>query len=970
MRTRNAVIALLLLWIAACRTARPPATHHVEGMEDPLAAAKWRHETMVDENGEIPPGAIERAILQRRENLRAQQRGGRRLIANSASISPNGWTFVGPDDIGGRTLALLVHPEDATHNTLLAGTASGGLWKSTDKGATWNSVVGMPSSYPIGALVSGAWNSTTGHYTLYAGTGEQVYDRPFTDIRGGGVFRSDDGGTTWQPLAQTQTWTYVLSLAVHPGNPQIILAATNSGIQRSIDGGANWSAVTIVPSGSVSVTRGLTVAFHPSMNSSQAVAGVEVVNGSGTVQTVKAFFSSDYGATFNEVLGPAVNGPGDGSRPTISMAYALSNPSVVYAIAGRGYFLYETQYFETWKSIDGGQSYTKQSQSTSVYGCMDRLCVLWVSPQNPNLLVAGGYHHYRSTNGGTTWPDTISDNEQVLGQGEPHVDQHCIVSESPTSSAVYVCSDGGVWRSDNIASSDPPWTRLTRSFRTTQFHGAAGYTTSGNSTYFGGLQDNGVLFFTPPSLDTQIVKDGTDGGVVDIDPNDPTLWYYSTPPLTLFRRQYPSGEEQLIKNPDPDANFIAPFVLDPNSPNTMLAGALVLYRTTNARTQSAANQWSTIRNAGTKPISAIAVARGNSDIIWVGQNNGVIEKTTNGTIATPSWTNADPNSTLPNRYIARILIDPSNSNLVYVALGGYTDGSSPNLWKTTNGGASWVSASGSGATSLPFAPIRAIARHPRNAQRLYAGTDVGIYESEDGGATWLAQSGPDDVPVDELRFVIGSEKLLAATHGRGLWVHDVSSVPGTPGPTSLTATTIDVLKVRVTWPLVSGATYQVERAPARNGSFQPLGSPVSAPPYDDILSSTPDPVTYVYRVRAIVSGVSSDPSPLDFATVGASLFSAQPLASGALIRASHVQELRKSIDALRVATGQLTPAWSSSTAPSGFIRAADINALIPTLDPALEPFGRGPFAYVNVSSPAANGSVHRDHIQQLVDALK
>src|SRR5262249_38854505 len=224
------------------------------------------------------------------------------------------------------------------------------------------------------------------------------------------------------------------------------------------------------------------------------------------------------------------------------------------------------------------------------------------------------------------------------------------------------------------------------------------------------------------------------------------------------------------------ANFIAPFILDPNNPNRLLAGAPSLWGTDNARVPKSDGwpEWRVIKSpagdARANNISAIAVAPGNSDRIWVGHSNGDIFVTTSGTAASPSWTKVDDGATpLPNRFVTRIAVDPRDSNVAYAAFGGF---SANNLWKTSDGGASWSPLTGSGERALPQVPIETIAIHPNNSRWLYVGTEVGVFSSEDGGATWnVPQEGPANVSVKEL-FWIGTT-LYAATFGRGMYKVDI-----------------------------------------------------------------------------------------------------------------------------------------------------------------------------------------------------
>ena len=157
--------------------------------------------------------------------------------------------------------------------------------------------------------------------------------------------------------------------------------------------------------------------------------------------------------------------------------------------------------------------------------------------------------------------------------------------------------------------------------------------------------------------------------------------------------------------------------------------------------------WASIKppTAANQNISAIAVQAGNSNVIWVGHNNGDVYKTTNGLDGTPAWIKMDDNGAVPNRTATSIAIDPANPDVVYVSLGGFSTG---NVWKTVNGGLNWASASGGGASALPSAPVRSVIAHPFAPGWVYAGTDVGVFASEDGGATWqVPHDGPANVAV-------------------------------------------------------------------------------------------------------------------------------------------------------------------------------------------------------------------------------
>jgi hypothetical protein len=378
-------------------------------------------------------------------------------------------------------------------------------------------------------------------------------------------------------------------------------------------------------------------------------------------------------------------------------------------------------------------------------------------------------------------------------------------------------NDGGICAAPDIRAvgreARPPytsgWTGLDNSFGVTQFYAGAAHPDTGK--IIGGAQDNGTLCFDPRQgvQKWTTIFDG-DGGWCAADPADPDIFYGEYVFLGLRRNtdggttadqrgdRYINGQFfNLAKGgwdwkPEPfripdampvpagqrrKALFIAPFVLDPSQPERILAGGLSLWRTNDARTPNTPTSgpsWQSVKNpivtAGDtrgSEISAIAVAPGDPDTVWVGHANGALFLTSNGTADSPTWQPV-VSASLPRRYCMRITIDPAQNEVVYVAFGGYARG---NLWVTRPGGGGWKDLS----ATLPTAPVRAVTLHPRRAGFVYAGTEVGLFASEDSGATWSpTNQGPTNCSVDDL-FWMG-ETLVSVTHGRGMYRIDLSGV--------------------------------------------------------------------------------------------------------------------------------------------------------------------------------------------------
>ncbi|MFZ0061072.1 MAG: Ig-like domain-containing protein, partial [Pyrinomonadaceae bacterium] len=698
--------------------------------DQPDAAMKWRMGSLVDETGTIPVGAEMRAWLHAKQmpiDPSAWPSGSLNPTDNVAGINPAGWQWLGPGNIGGRVRAIILHPSDP--QVMWLGSVSGGIWKTTNGGASWAPLADFMANLAVSSMAIDPTNPNI----LYAGTGEGYFNGD--SIRGAGVFKTTDGGTTWNQLPSTATpdWFFVDRLAISPANSQIVLAATRSGIWRSTDGGTSWSR-------RLTTFAMFDVNFHPTDGNLTIASG-----DNGAVS-----YSIDGGVTWNPATGIT------GSR--VEVAYARSSPNIVYASVENGTG-------QVYKSTDGGQTYSLINGTAAHLqgqGWYDN--AIWVDPTNPNNVVIGGITLYRSTNGGGNF-------SQI---GSVHADQHIIV-EAPgfdglANKTVYFGNDGGIFQTTDIYAGFVVTQELNNNLGITQFYSGAGNVSNGR--IIGGTQDNGTLRYTGNS-ETWNSMAGGDGGWTAADQTNPLYFYGEFQWLQLHRSINGGTSSQSVYEGITDAgengntNFIAPFVLDPNNPNTLLAGGASLWRTTNAKGLLPLG-WTVIKSSIGQNIRAIAVANGNSDIIWVGHNNGSIYVTTNGTAATPTWTQVNTNTPgLPGRGNLRITIDPTNSQRVYATFGGYSPN---NVWRTDNAGASWTNIT----SNLPAAPVRTLAVWQANPNFLYVGTEVGIFASANGGASWSpSNDGPTNCSVDELFWM--NNALVASTHGRGMFSINIST---------------------------------------------------------------------------------------------------------------------------------------------------------------------------------------------------
>ncbi len=813
--------------------------------DNPAAAMAFRRLQLQDENGYIPPDGLIRA----KRHVDEMRRVSRNLQRSpeGAAVTPSSWSWLGPGNIGGRVRAIVVNP--ATPTTWLAGSVSGGIWQTTNSGGTWAPLDDFMANLAVTTMVMQPGTPST----IYAGTGEGFYSPVFeftNPLQGAGIFKSTDSGVTWNQLASTAnaSFHYVNRLAISP-DASTLLAATQYGVSRSTDGGA-----TFLPANTINeiVTD---LAFHPT-NSSLAVA-------SG--YSGDAWYSTDGGSNWTLATGL----PSTGGR--VEIAYASSAPTTVFASV-------DDNSGAMYQSTDGGATYTALAASPASYlgsqGSYDN--ALWVDPTSASTLVVGGIDLWRTRDGGASWSQISN---WQYAPNSAHADHHAIVSlpgfNGTTHTTVIFGNDGGVYSTADVytvgndasgTAHELGWVFQNHNLGITQYYGAAGFGSSSNATIVGGTQDNGTLQYTTAGGPQALVAVyGGDGGytVADTSTSTATYFYGEYVYLEVFRSANGGGANSgdLIDGeyydfsaaaylckaapysiPDvctatnssvQQANFIAPIVLDPNNQQTLLAGGASLWRTTNARASNTSTTgpiWAAIKAAsGSNYISAIAVAPGNSNLCWVGHNDGSIFMTANCAAASPTWTQVNQNGVgLPARYVTRVTIDATNNNRVYVSLGGF---SSNNIWQTTDGGNTWAAITGSGSTALPAAPVRDLTIDPGNPSVLYAGTEIGIFTSLDGGNTWqVPQDGPANVSVDQL-FWLGNS-LVAATWGRGLFmataVESDFSIAVTPPSQSVTPG--------------NSTTYTVNTS-ALGGSAQTVGLSVSGLPTGATGSFNPPNVT-------------------------------------------------------------------------------------------------------------------------------
>lgn len=744
---KGLLTVFMLLSLPVIQTARAEGQRR----ENPEERAKHRLMQRLDDNGQILPNALLDA---------KKQFDQMRQIAPAEDAGLGNWEWLGPGNIGGRIRAILIHP--VFHGTMWIGSVSGGIWRSDNGGNSWFPVSDFMANLAVTSLAVDPVNTST----LYASTGEALGTA--TGLQGAGIFKSTDLGATWNQLASTNNanFLWVNRLAHHPAAPNILLAATASGlfsnstgaIWRSTDAGISWTSVLNTPS------RATDVKYHPVFPNTNALVGT----------ATDTYFSSDGGLTWTiQTTGAAGKLPLSPGRCEVAFAQPTGASMYVSIDINGGELWHGTAGAITWTRMNTGTNYFMSGSGNSQGGYDN---AIWVDPTDPEHVIVGGIDLWRSTDGGTTL--TKISRWQNFHNGGPansaHADQHIIVHHPAygvTNNTVYFGNDGGIQRANNVltVTETSGWTNLATNLGITQFYG--GSAAPDGSLIVGGAQDNDKLHYTSANGIHNWRQPSTgDGGFAAVDYMTPSRVYGEFINLQIQRSDNGGASYAAKTNGLGDAGmatqalFIAPFVMDPITPTTLLAGGLSIWQTTDA-----AENWTQIRPplGNGQRCSAIDIAPTNSNIIWVGYDGGRLSRSFSGG---STWLDVTA-AGLPARYVTDIAINPDTPSEVIVTYGGYV---SNTVWLTTDGGGTWVQRTGTPPSSLPAIQVNTVRYHPMNTNWVYVGTDLGILASEDKGVTWsvtprfAGNEGPVNVEVDEL-FWQGNEVLIAATHGRGMF---------------------------------------------------------------------------------------------------------------------------------------------------------------------------------------------------------
>ena len=697
-------------------------------------------------HGGIPAGALEKAGLQAAALTAIAQRA-------DPLQTRTRWQFAGPTNIGGRVVDIAVDP--VAGDTIYVAAATGGVWKSRDRGAQFTSIWPIANPQSIGALVINA------NGILLAGTGEANPGGGSLTYGGAGIYRSADGGATWQQVGLTNSGA-IGRFAVDPTNPNRIFAAAagklynrggDRGVYESTDGGVTWTQKL---AGDNDTTGAVDLAIDPT-NPNRIFAAMwdhfrepdlRTYGGVGS----GVYRSTDGGATWQRLT----NGlPASSSTiGRIGIALAASNPQRLYAIVIQTGGLFQGFY----QSDNGGDSWSKLANSSTLSGAQSSygwwFGRVWVDPLDQAHVFGAGVYLCESKNSGATF----------TGQFSPHPDDHAMAWDLKVPGRVYLGNDGGTYRSDMNGSNDIWTAAVNQPF--TQFY-SVDVSEQDSSRLVGGAQDNGVnRSYNGTGWNTYVGGDGLEALIDPLDQN----FVYGCSQYGVCSRSTNGGDSNsdfTSATSSSRRNWLTPLQFDPANP-------AVLYYAGNLVNRSANHgvSWSVISpdltgGPGRDPnypfgtVTTVAGAKTDANRVLAGTDDGRLWFTAN---LGGNWTQVT-DSDVPGTWVTRVTVDPVNALVAYATFSGYRSGTPlPYVLKTTDGGITWTSIVG----NLPQAPVNDLVVV---GSTLYVGTDVGVFTSTNAGRKWrAAATGLPNVPVTDLEYRAASNALYAATFGRGMYL--------------------------------------------------------------------------------------------------------------------------------------------------------------------------------------------------------
>lgn len=694
---------------------------------------------------------------------------------------------IGPAFMSGRIAAIAIHPEN--ENTWYVGVASGGVWKTVNSGTTWTPIFDDQPTFAIGAVTIDPIN----HNTIWVGTGEDVGGRHIA--YGDGIYKSMDGGSTWENMGLKDS-QHISKIIVHPDDSNTVWVASQGplwnkggdrGLYKTTDGGKTWNKTL----GNNEWTGVTEIVLNPE-NPDMLIAAtwdrhrtVAAYMGGGPGSGLHK--SMDGGETWTELT----NGLPKENMGKIGLAMSHFNPNTLYAAIEL-----ERRTGGVWRSDDGGNSWQKQSNTVTGATGPHYYQELYSSPHHEERLYLMDSNLQISEDGGKTF--------YRMNEKNKHGDNHAIAFRQNDPDYLLVGSDGGLYESFDLTKT---W-KYIENLPITQFYKLAVDDAKPFYNIYGGTQDNSSEGGPSRTDNVHGIQNSDwkvilnwDGHQTATEPGNPDIIYAERQEGTLSRVDMKTGEVIDIQ-PQPGANetyerfnWDAPILVSPHAPTTIYFASQRVWKSENrgdnwtaisgdltknqnrielpimGKKQSYNEAWDVYAMSNYNTITSLAESPKQQGLLYAGTDDGIIQVTENGG---KNW-NKTAVGSLPGvpatAFVNDIRADLFDANTVYVALDNHKYGDfAPYLLKSTNKGKTWSSIS----SNIPQGTMvwRLVQDHVKK-DLLFAATEFGIYFTINGGGQWTKLEG--GVPTISFRDITIQRRendLVGASFGRGFYILD------------------------------------------------------------------------------------------------------------------------------------------------------------------------------------------------------
>lgn len=683
------------------------------------------------------------------------------------------WEFIGPrnmtaptpgglgpqgSNINGRVNEVTFDPK--VSGTVYLAAAQGGIWKSVNSGRDWYAI---SNTFPMLATSTVAVSPGNNQIVL-SGLGDHQGGDNFGDIPG--VMRSTDGGRSWEVVGQVMAGpAAVSSIVFDPDTPDVAIAATGGGSYRfgarggifySTDAGKTWAAATFTPA--VPTANGID--FRDLKVGIKKADGKRYYYATNGAFVTNLYRSDDKGKTWTAFPLPSgVTGTNNG----IEIAPSAVDANVVYLADGEGESIYKGVVNASggidWSSIKGD---IRDTWGQTFYDFYARAVPQVVDGKVSDVLYVGLISANASLGGASSWIDV---SKAYTGNDTFHVDQHSIAFNPLNPNEMMASNDGGVY-GVNYLSDTKTWTfrtDLNKTLGITQFYTADWHPTN-PQVALGAAQDNS----NPASLGNNLAWRNVgygDGMSCAINPTNPNIMYVCSQNNSINRTTN-AFASSLGDNISPDfGGDIRPFVtitaIDPTAPHPYYVGTQYLWRWNENTQRWDARLGNTALADGSKgfTVQCIAVAPSDPNRIYVGTNDARVWVSTNKGATWKKISDGAAGGPLPNRVVSALSVNPTNANDVIVTLSGT---GSAHVYRTTNANAATVTfapLAGTGTGAFPDVPTTCVTRDPdRPTTDFFVGTDIGVFYTSDAGATWKDATKPLGLPNIEVTAIKATPK--------------------------------------------------------------------------------------------------------------------------------------------------------------------------------------------------------------------